>query len=454
MSKMPVAGSAAERREWGRSLREDIPLEAHGDWTPDPQRDPVGLIIGQETHRLQYLIPLRHERMNASAFAFYRGSAVVQAADLASTPVAGIDVQLCGDAHLSNFGLYGSPERRLVFDINDFDETLPGPFEWDVKRLAASFVLAGRDLGHDDDDTKKAARAAAATYRETMERFASMRYVDTWYAEVDVDEIRRQLVESGKKKRAKRSQKTLDKARSKDNLRALKKLAVEVGGRYRIKADHPNVVPVGELAPEHHPDAARESIEAALDRYRDSLPDDRATLFDRYRIVDFAMKVVGVGSVGTRCYIALFAGRDKDDPLFLQIKEAGRSVLEDHLPRSRYRHSGKRVVEGQRLMQSASDIFLGWTESEHTDHDYYVRQMWDMKGSPDIESYNPRELRRFAEGCGWTLAHGHARTGSAAAIAGYLGDDDTFDRAVARYSMRYADQAVEDYESFKTAASD
>jgi len=441
--------TAADRFEWGRSLRESVPLDSHAELGGRANRDPVGLILAQERRRLPYLLPLRHQRMGESVFAFYRGSAVVQAADLASIPDTGIVVQLCGDGHLSNFGLYGSPERRLIFDINDFDETLPGPFEWDVKRLASSFVLAGRDLGFKERDNKRAATAAAAAYRATVTRFANTRYIDAWYATVDAAAMQAQLEAARKDlKSTKRSKNVLDKARSKDCLRALRKLAIEVNGSYRIKSEPPNIVPLRELVHEAHPDDLRQTFVELLRRYEESLPDDRAALIRRYRVVDFALKVVGVGSVGTRCYIALFEGRDKEDPLFLQIKEASPSVLETHISPSRYGHSGQRVVEGQRLMQAASDILLGWTREEEAGRDYYVRQMWDMKGSADIGSFTPKELRKYAVSCGWTLAHGHCRTGSASAIAGYLGEDDVFDRAIASFSVAYADLAAADYTSF------
>ena len=428
-----------------------MPLESHAEIGRGPSRDPIGLIAAQETTRLSHLLPIRHQRMGESVFAFYRGSAVVQAADLASMAHSGIIVQLCGDGHLSNFGLYGSPERSLIFDINDFDETLPGPFEWDVKRLAASFILAGRDLGFREPDNKKAAMAAVAAYRNTVTRFAGSRYVDAWYAKIDAAAVQKQLANAGKdSKSAKRSKKLLDEARTKTCLQALRKLAIEVNGSYLIKSEPPNVIPLRELAKDSHPDDLRQTFLKLLDRYEKSLADDRVALMRRYRVVDFALKVVGVGSVGTRCYIALLEGRDKEDPLFLQIKEASQSVLEAHLPPSRYEHSGQRVVEGQRLMQAASDILLGWTHEKEAGRDYYVRQMWDMKGSADIQSFTPKVLRKYAVSCGWTLAHGHCRTGSASAIAGYLGKNDMFDKAVREFAVTYADLAASDHAAFRT----
>ena len=452
MKPLIIGSSAAERVEWGRSLRERVPLESHAELCQNAARDPVRLITDQEASRLPFLIPDRRKRMGVSEFTFYRGSALVQAADLAATPKVGIDVQLCGDAHLSNFGLYASPERSLVFDVNDFDETLPGPFEWDVKRLAASFVLAGRDLGHAESANEKAARSAAAIYRRTVAGFAQDRYIDAWHARAEAKSLKRQLLASkSKKKGAKRAPNLLDKARSKDCLRALKKLAVDVDGRYRLKSEPPNLVPLRELALDRHPSEIRRLVNEAFRAYQGSLPDSVATLISRYHLVDVALKAVGVGSVGTRCFVALFQGRDKDDPLFLQMKQAGQSVLEAHLPASRYDHSGRRVVEGQRLMQAASDIFLGWTRDPEGESDYYVRQMWDMKGSVDVAALKPKALREYAASCGWTLARAHCRAGSASAISGYLGDEKTFDRSIARFAVAYADLVESDYAAFKSA---
>lgn len=459
-----VGSGAKERFEWGNSLRETVPLASHAEWNPSPSRDPVGLVLGQDEGRLQSLVPVRHQRMGASAFAFYRGSAIAMAADLATTPASGIQAQLCGDAHLSNFGLYGSPERRLVFDVNDFDETLPGPWEWDLKRLAASFVLAARDLGFSDKAGRKAARDAARTYREAMATFSSMRYLDIWYAQVDVDSIQQDMIAAGKKekktkkKTKKKSNKTLDKARSKDSLKALRKLAVEVDGKYRIEPDPPFIVPLSDLQSDLHsdqdPDQIKADLEQAMDVYYATLSASTATLAGHYRMQDFALKVVGVGSVGTRSFMALMEGRDQDDPLFLQVKEADRSVLEAYLEPSAYPHSGQRVVEGQRLMQASSDIFLGWTQAKTGDRHYYMRQMWDMKGSADVDSFDPKELRSYGRACGWTLAHAHARSGSATSTAGYLGDDDTFDSAIAAFAQAYADQIDVDYKAFMEAVNE
>jgi len=445
-----IMKTATERYEWGRSRREVTSLDSLADTGARASRDPVGLITGQEASRLQFLIPLRHERMGASVFSFYRGSAVVQAADLAHTGNTGIDVQICGDAHLSNFGLYASPERRLMFDMNDFDETLPGPFEWDVKRLAASFVLAGRDLGHAETTNEKTVRAAVKVYRQTVAEFSRARYIDAWMARSDAEALGERVL-APETKGAKSTPKLLDKARSRDCLRALTKLAIEVDGHYRLKSDPPNLVPLRELAPDRKPREIRELVNAAFEGYQESLPDSIATLTGRYQLVDVALKVVGVGSVGTRCFVALFKGRDREDPLFLQIKQAGKSVLEEYLPPSRYDHSGRRVVEGQRLMQAASDSFLGWTQDPGGKSDYYVRQMWDMKGSVDVAALGPKALREYAMSCGWTLARAHCRSGSASAISGYLGNGHEFDRAIARFAAAYADLAEADFATFKSA---
>ena len=345
------------------------------------------------------------------------------------------------------------PGPRLVFDVNDFDETLPGPFEWDVKRLGASFILAGRDLGHAETDNEKAVQSMVAMYRQTVAGFARARYIDAWYARAEAETLQAQLLAPERKgKEAKRAPTLLDKARSKDCLRALSKLAVEVDGRYRLKSEPPSLVPLSELAPDRHPDEISQLVTETARRYQESLQDSVATLISRYQLVDVALKVVGVGSVGTRCFVALFQGRDRDDPLFLQIKQAGQSVLEAYLPPSRYDHSGRRVVEGQRLMQAASDPFLGWTREPEEESDYYVRQMWDMKGSVDVAALGPKALREYAASCGWTLARAHCRAGSASAISGYLGEDDAFDQAVTRFSVAYADLAEADYVAFKSAS--
>ena len=407
----------------------------------------MDLITSQNTDRLQWLVPTRHGRMAESSFAFYRGAAKIMASDLAGTPATGLNAQLCGDAHLANFGTYGSPDRRQVFDVNDFDETLPGPWEWDLKRLATSFVLAGRDNDFDTGDIRTIAKRSVSAYREAMARFAKAGVLDVWYAQVSLDRIQRAVP---KKKDRKRIAKSAAKARSKDSLKALSKLAELVDGTYRIKSVPPLLLPLRELAVSANPDALRTAVHGSIESYRNTLTDNRKVLFDRFHLVDIAVKVVGVGSVGTRCMIALFQGRDGSDPLFLQVKEATASVLEDHLPKSVYPVHGQRVVQGQRLMQASSDIFLGWDLRSH-DHAYYWRQFHDMKGSADVSTMNVRRMGNYAHLCGWTLAHSHARSGDAIAIAGYLGSGEVFDRAVADFADAYADQNDRDYDAFTQA---
>jgi uncharacterized protein (DUF2252 family) len=408
----------------------------------------VKVITSQDSDRLQWLVPIRHGRMAESPFAFYRGAAKIMASDLSGTPVTGLNAQLCGDAHLANYGSYGSPDRRQVFDVNDFDETLPGPWEWDLKRLATSFVLAGRDNEFDDADIRKATVTSVAAYRQAMGRFAEAKTLDIWYAQLSLDLIQQSLP---KKKDSQLVAKSAKKSRSKGSLKALSKLAERVGGKYRIKSAPPLLLPLRDLAGSADPDELRKQVDASLDRYRSTLSDNRKLLFNRFQIEDMAVKVVGVGSVGTRCLIVLFQGRDQDDPLFLQIKEATDSVLEDHLPKSEYPEHGQRVVEGQRLMQASSDIFLGWTTDVKGSHEYYWRQFHDMKGSADVSALNSGLLVKYAYVCGWTLAHAHARSGAPIAIAGYLGSGDVFDQAVADFAFSYADQNDRDYNAFRVA---
>jgi uncharacterized protein (DUF2252 family) len=387
-----------------------------------------------------------------SPFTFYRGAAKIMAADLKLTPRAGLAAQLCGDAHLSNFGLFGSPERRLVFDVNDFDETLPGPFEYDVKRMAASFTIAARNNGFAKADARSATLASVEAYRAAMSGFAEMGTMDVWYAhlsEDDLDGLRRRAKTKHDKKTLKRVAKVMEKARIHDSLHALGKLGEMVDGRYRIVSRPPVVVPARDLVGTQG--ASRKQIERQvreqLRGYVATLPDDRRQLLQRFQVVDVARKVVGVGSVGTRAYIALLEGRDREDPLFLQVKEATRSVLEDHLPRSRFAQHGERVVRGQRVMQAVSDVFLGWFTGPDGRH-YYWRQLRDMKASAPIETMSPSELTTYANACAWTLARAHARSGDPVALAAYLGTSDRFDRAVTRFSERYADQNERDYEAF------
>jgi uncharacterized protein (DUF2252 family) len=393
--------------------------------------------------------------MLASPFAFYRGAAAIMAADLASCPSSGLEVQLCGDAHLSNFGVFLAPDRRLIFDINDFDETHAGPFEWDVKRLAASFAVAGRALGLKASRRRTAIAAAASGYRNEIRRLAPMRDLDVWYARVDVERLER-VADSLPSRQRKALAKRAAKAEHKDSLRAFAKLTQTDGDRLRIRSDPPLIVPVDEMLQDGDDAAGVEArIRSLVEVYRGTLSPDVRHLADHYRYVDLAHKVVGVGSVGTRCWIVLMLGRDRNDPLFLQVKEAGPSVLAPFAGRTRYRNQGRRVVEGQRLMQAASDVLLGWISAKGVidgkSRDFYVRQLWDGKGSAEIETMDADALRLYATVCGETLAHGHARSGDRIAIASYLGGGDGFDEAICDFARSYADQNERDYQEFAAA---
>jgi uncharacterized protein (DUF2252 family) len=438
----------------GRALRKTVPRGSHGAWSPAADRpDPVELVTSQNESRLQFLVPIRHWRMAQSPFAFYRGGAKVMAADLATTPSTGVHVQICGDAHLSNFGVYGSPERDLVFDLNDFDETLPGPWEWDVKRLAASFTIAARHNEYDTDDERDLPRRAVAAYRTAMLGFADARYSDVWYSHLDVADVYDSFEDQMTKKERKRGAKFTRKARSKNSLHAFDKLAEQTDDGYRITSQPPLIVPFRDIPHNQDPDEIAETVRAEFEAYLDSVPDHIEVLLRRYRYRDMAIKVVGVGSVGTRCMIVLLKGRDDHDPFFLQIKEAGRSVLEGYLPDSAYDQHGRRVVEGQRLMQATSDSFLGWHVDASGAH-YYWRQFKDMKGSAEIEGATLSSVRRYAGLCGWTRARAHARSGDPATIAGYLGNGKNFDRAIADFCVAYADQNERDYAAFTSAIAD
>jgi uncharacterized protein (DUF2252 family) len=445
---------ADERRAWGKQARERAPLESHGEWKPAPDRpDPVGLIVEQDATREADLVPVRHGRMMVSPFTFYRGTAKIMAADLNGTPTAGFEVQLCGDAHLSNFGVFASPERTLIFDLNDFDETLPGPFEYDIKRLAASFTIAARNNGFSKADGRAVTAASLAAYREAMAEFAAMGVLQTWYARLSGDDVltmaNAAMASKKEQQLVKGARKQLDKARTRDSLQALSKLAEMVDGEYRIVSQPPIVIPSRELTDVFgSSERIRQIVDDQLRAYRSTLPDDRYHLLEGFTLVDVARKVVGVGSVGTRAFIGLLQGRDKHYPLFLQVKEATASVLEDHLPASRYANHGQRVVEGQRLMQAASDIFLGWTEGVDINRHYYWRQLRDMKGSADIEAMVPAGMTVYARACGWTLARAHARSGDPVVISAYLGKSDKFDRSIIEFSERYADQNEKDYQQF------
>ena len=437
--------SVAERRALGREARKAAPRASHGAWAPAPDRpDPIALLRAQDDDRMPDLVPIRWGRMSASPFAFYRGSAALMAADLAPLPRTGLTVQLCGDAHLSNFGLYGSPERELLFDVNDFDETLPGPFEWDLKRLAASFVLASRNNGFDESVARETALAAVRSYREHMTAYAEMHELDVWYSHIVADELldmaraSRAVKKVAGKAGMKLAEKTFAKARSRDSLQAAGKLTEVVDGSRRIVDQPPLVMHLKELD-------ENEATASLFAQYKATLEDDRRELLERFEVVDIARKVVGVGSVGTRCIIVLLLGRDSDDPLFLQVKEAGPSVLEPYLGRSRFVHGGHRVVAGQRLMQAASDIFLGWMTGKPAGRQFYWRQLRDMKGSVETELLKAPGLEILATMCGWTLARGHARSGHRIAIASYLGVNDRFEQAVADFAQAYADQAEKDH---------
>jgi uncharacterized protein (DUF2252 family) len=438
-----------ERVAQGRVEREAVPLEAHGEWAaPDDRPDPVGILEEQNATRVPDLVPIRHGRMIVSPFTFYRGGAAIMAWDLSRTATTRVRVQCCGDAHLSNFGVFAAPDRRLVFDLNDFDETLPAPFEWDVKRLVASFVVAARDNRHRPKKQRAAARAAAAAYRTTMATAATMRFLDVWYTRSDVDRLLADLAPTADKATLKALQKNLAKARKRTSLGSLSKFATRVDGGYRIRQQPPAIV----RPPEAMYGDFEQIVRQGLTDYARSLPPDRRVVLDHYHYQDFARKVVGVGSVGTEAFMVLLMGDLEDDPLFLQVKEASTSVLAAHAGASEYEHPGERVVQGQRLMQAASDAFLGWVTGTAERHrEFYVRQLRDMKGSAAIETMPPAPLARYGQICGATLARAHARTGDAARITGYLGDDDTFDRALENFAVAYADQNDADYAAFTLA---
>jgi uncharacterized protein (DUF2252 family) len=447
-----------DRRLRGKEAANQTPVSSHRGWTPATERfDPIALLEEQNKTREADLLPVRHGRMSASPFTFYRGAAKIMAADLAETPRAGLNVQLCGDAHLSNFGGFASPERRLLFDLNDFDETLPGPFEYDVKRMAASFTVAARNNGFSKSDVKAVTRANVAAYREAMAGFAQMRTLDVWYSHLDENEVMAGAKAGARTKddakAVKRSQKAFDKARSRNSLQALSKLAERVDGSYRIVSQPPIVIPLRDLEATYglSADEAEATIRDQFRAYRATLQPDRRRLLQQFQFVDAARKVVGVGSVGTRAFVVLLQGRDDRDPLFLQVKEASRSVLEDHLPRSRYRQAGERVVQGQRLMQAASDIFLGWTRGLDESRFFYWRQLRDMKASAVVEVMTPTGMGYYAYLCGWTLARAHARSGDPVEISEYLGENDEFDRAMSDFARRYADQNERDYDEFMQA---
>jgi len=439
----------------GKAARREVPREAHSSFSPSSGRhDPVDLLERQATSRLPELVPIRYGRMLISPFTFYRGAALVMAADLAAGPRSGITTQLSGDAHLMNFGAFGSPERQLVFGINDFDETLPGPWEWDVKRLAASFAIAGRDDGYSTKERRTVLMATVGAYRRTMREFAAVNNLTVWYAHLDIDQAYLELQGQLDHASRKRAQASIAKARARDSTQAYNKLTHVVDGERRIISDPPLIQPVEELVDGAQLDEVIAWIRDMLGGYRRTLQSDRRELLEDFRFVDLARKVVGVGSVGTRAWIVLLLGRDQNDPLFLQVKEAQASVLEEFLEPSRHSSAGARVVHGQHLMQETSDIFLGHQRvlaPDGVERDFYVRQLRDWKGSALVESMTPPTMALYGRLCGWTLARAHARSGDRVAIASYLGSGDTFDRAITQFSESYADQNERDYDALVRA---
>lgn len=448
----------------GAALRKDVPLSEHATWVaPTNRPDPVELLREQNQSRVQKLVPIRHERMSASAFTFYRGAALIMASDLSHTPVTGIEVQACGDAHISNFGLFRSPEGRTVFDINDFDETSVGPWEWDVKRLATSVEICGRDNGLSKKDRKSAVLASVQGYREAMARFADMGHLDMWYAHSDVDDLAEQFSSKASKQDRKAAGKALAKAKRKDSARAVQKLTEVVDGQLRIVSDPPLVTPLRDLAQSSGAGDLvnrvdmEDVVRLVLAKYYDTLPAATRHIVTQYRGIDIAHKVVGVGSVGTRALIVVMEGADKNDPLVLQIKEAQESVLERFCGKSPFAQHGERVVKGQQALQTVGDLLLGWCRlpgEGGTFKDYYVRQLWNGKGSFDLAAMDAKRLKKFATACGWALAHAHARTGDRFMILGYLGQDDTFDKAIAKFARAYAKQNEADYQRFMQALKD
>ena len=451
--------SAAERAARGKEARAAVPRDSHAVFDPGPGRpDPIGLLEEQAKARVPELVPIRRGRMMVSPFTFYRGAALPMASDLSHTPVSGLAVQACGDAHLSNFGIFGSAERRLVFDVNDFDETLPGPWEWDVKRLAASLEVAARGNGFGGKDRREIVTASVTRYRQAMRSFAAMSNLDVWYARADLDDLRAQFASQLKARQRKMVDKGMAKAQTRDSMQELAKLTQLADGRPRIISDPPLLVPAAELLPAQTDQAAfAEQVKDLLAKYRRTLETDRRFLLETFTFADLARKVVGVGSVGTRCWIVLLLGRDDSDPLFLQVKEAEASVLSRFVGASKYTNMGQRVVAGQRLMQAASDIFLGWQRAEAgldgKQRDFYVRQLRDWKYSIAIEALIPRGMRIYGELCGWALARAHACSGDRIAIAAYLGGSDVFDQAITAFAAAYADQNERDHQALLDAVT-
>jgi len=436
----------------GKALRRDVPISSHGDWEPAVDRpDPISLLQAQDTTRVQHLLPIKYGRMVESAFSFLRGSAVVMAADLAGTPTSGLQAQLCGDAHLSNFGVFATPERKLVFDVNDFDETHPGPWEWDLKRLAASAVVAGRENGFSEKETRKAAEVVVGAYAESMRQLSEATTLEAWYYHVEVDDVQKVLAKASKEgKRG--AKKMVRKARTKTQEQTLEKLTYIEDGRRRIISEPPILVPFGELLSEAEKEQmSADQIRGDWGEYVDSLPPDRRRLIARYRPVDLALRVGGVGSVGTRCAIMILQGDSEDDAIILQQKEAGASVLETYLAQSEYNNPAQRVVEGQQLMQASSDIFLGWHQGSITDIHYYWRQLKDMKGSVDASTLDEDGFKTYVAVCALCLARAHARAGDAAAISGYMGKGKSLGKAIADFAVAYADQTERDHQALVEA---
>jgi uncharacterized protein (DUF2252 family) len=440
-SAQPGTFTRAERYAAGKSLRTQVPRSRHAEWSPEPQRaDPISMLEEDNRTRLPTLVPIRYGRMSLSSFTFLRGAAGIMANDLASTPISGIKTQICGDAHLGNFGIYATPERRQVFDVNDFDETVQGPWEWDVKRLAASAIVAGRRNGFTASANRQITLKCVQTYRETIRRFATMYPRDVWYASIDIQSLIGVLNRKDKMLR-----KTFKEARQHTSLHAFPKLTDVIHGQYRIKDEPPLIV--------HYDDPRRdEKLRMLVVEYMATLAEDRRTLLNHYHLVDIAQKVVGVGSVGTRCYIALLLSSDNDDPLFIQIKEARSSVFEPHVGRAPYPNHAQRVVQGQRLMQAASDILLGWTHDET--FDFYVRQLRDMKLSADIATLDTNDFLKYVQFCATALARAHARSGDPVLISGYLGSSAVFEQAIASFAEAYAEQTERDYATLLTAIKD
>ena len=433
------------------------PLESQAEYEPAKGRDPVALLLGQAKSRVPELVPIRHGRMLVSPFTFFRGAALPMAADLATTPVSGLRVQLCGDAHLSNFGAFASPERNLVFDVNDFDETLPGPFEWDVKRLAASLAVAGRDNGYPAKARRRIVLAAAEGYRTAMRQFAEQPFLAVWYAHLDIENAIAGFRSQMKSKRLKAAEGLLAKAHTKDSTQALGKLTTQVNGHRQIISDPPMIMPIEDVFSDVQAGAIYKQLRAVLSKYGRTLQSDRRHLLEQFSLVQVARKVVGVGSVGTRAWVVLMDAGDGTEPLFLQAKEAQPSVLAEYCGRSSYSNEGERVVAGQHLMQAESDIFLGWTRAtgaDQVDRDFYVRQLRDWKFSAPIEQMIPSGMKVYASLCGWTLARAHARSGDRIALASYLGRSAKFDRAIADFAETYAEQNERDYAAFQAAAKD